>query len=86
MIADRGYDVDEFRRRVADRGAMPVIPPRRNRKRHIECDEHLYGERHYLVERFISKAKRYRRALTRYDKLAQRYLGFIQVVSSLIWL
>lgn len=38
-----------------------------------------------MAERFISEVKRYRRALTRFDKLAQRYLGFIQVVSSLLY-
>ena len=89
LIADGGYDADEFRGSVVERGFIPVMPPRRNRKRVIECAERLaerlHGARH-LVERLISKVKQDRRAFTRYDKLAQRYLGFIQVVSSLIWL
>ena len=85
MIAARGYDADEFRGSAVERGSIPVTPPRRNRNRVIEYDEYLYGERH-LVECFISKMKQYRRVFTWYDKLAQRYLGFIQVVSSLIWL
>lgn len=55
------------------------------RKRAIEYDEYLCGERH-LVEYFISKVKRYPRAFTRYDRLAQRYLGFVQIVGSFIWL
>ena len=63
VIADRGYDADEFRGSVVERGSIPVMPPRRNRKRVIEYYEHLYGERH-LVERFISKMKQYRRAFT----------------------
>ena len=60
-------------------------PPPRNRTRVNECDEHLYGERHFGGA-LISVVKQYRRVFTRYDKLAQRYLGFIQVVSSFIWL
>ena len=39
------------------------MPPRRNRKRVLEYDERLFGERR-LVERFISKVKQYRRAFT----------------------
>ncbi len=85
VIAARGYDADEFRGSAVERGSIPVIPPRLNRNRVIEYDEYLYGERR-LVEHFISKIKQYRRVLTRYDKLAQRYLGLIQVVSSFIWL
>ena len=85
VIADKAYDADSFVRVLQDRGAIPVIPPRSNRKTLREYDGHLYKERH-LVECFINKIKHYRRLFSRYDKLAQAYLGFLQVVSSLIWL
>ena len=29
VIADRGYDADEFRWSAVERGSMPVMPPRR---------------------------------------------------------
>ena len=85
VIADKAYDADSFVQVLQDRGAIPVIPPRSNRKTLREYDGHLYKERH-LVECFINKIKHYRRLFSRYDKLAQAYLGFLQVVSSLIWL
>lgn len=44
-----------------------------------------YRERH-LVECFFSKLKHFRRVFSRFDKLARRYLGFIQFTSVLIWL
>jgi transposase len=50
-----------------------------------QYDEHLYQERH-LVECFINKIKHYRPIFSRFEKLAQRYLGLLSFVSSLIWL
>jgi transposase len=85
VIADKGYDADTFMQVVHERGAVPVIPPRSNRKTPREYDAHLYKERH-LVECFINKLKYYRRIFSRYDKLAQAYLGFLHFASALIWL
>lgn len=64
---------------------MAVIPPRTNRKEQREYDTHLYQERH-VVECFIGKIKHYRRVFSRFDKLASRYLGFLQFAAALIWL
>jgi len=85
VIADKGYDADAFIQVLRERGAVPVIPPRSNRKTPREYDAHLYKERH-LVECFINKIKHFRRVFSRYDKLATSYLGFIHFVSTLIWL
>ena len=32
VIADKGYDAQEFRQHILERGLRPVIPPRSNRK------------------------------------------------------
>ncbi len=85
VIADKGYDAETFVQVIRERGAVPVIPPRSNRKVPREYDAHLYKERH-LVECFINKIKHYRRIFSRYDKLAMTYLGFLHFVSTLIWL
>ena len=85
VIADKGYDADHFRQLIIAMGAIPVIPPRSNRKNLYDYDDHLYKERH-LVECFINKIKHFRRIFSRFDKLATRYLGFLSLVASLIWL
>jgi transposase len=85
LIADRAYDADDFLQVLADKAAEAVIPPRRNRKETRDYDRHLYKERH-LVECFINKIKHYRRIFSRFDKLAQRYLGFLSLAGALIWL
>jgi transposase len=85
LIADKAYDTHHLRKLLATLGAEAVIPPKANRKTQFDYDSHLYKERH-LVESFINKLKYYRRIFTRFDKLASRYLGFVQFASALIWL
>ena len=85
VIADKSYDADDFRQTILTSGAEPVIPPRANRKNVYDYDKHLYKERH-LVECFINKIKHYRRVFSRFEKLSVRYLGFLSLVSALIWL
>jgi transposase len=85
VIADKSYDADDFRQMIRATGAEPVIPPRSNRKESYEYDKHLYKERH-LVECFINKIKQYRRIFSRFEKLDNRYLGFLSFASALIWL
>ena len=85
VLADKAYDSDAFLLLVTGSGAIPVIPPTTNRKIMREYDQQLYRERH-LVECFINKIKHYRHIFSRFDKLAQRYLGFLSFVGTLIWL
>ena len=85
VIADRAYDSRQFRESIIGNGTTPVIPPRSNRRELPSYDEYLYRERH-LVECFIGKIKHYRHIFSRFDKLANRYLGFLHFVGALIWL
>ena len=86
LIADKAYDADDFIRKIIDEyEAEAVIPPRSKRKENREYDAHLYKERH-LVECFYNKIKHYRRIFSRFEKLANRYLGFLHFVGALIWL
>ena len=68
VLADQGYDAQEFRQHILELGMMPVIPPRSNRKAPADYDRHLYRERH-PVECFINKIKHYRRIFSRFEKL-----------------
>lgn len=83
FLADKAYDVDEFRKNIALSGAISVIPSKVNRLNPIPHDKHIYKERN-IVERFFQKIKRFRRISTRYDKTARMYLTGIMLVSILI--
>ena len=85
VLADRSYTAHYFRDNIAASGAEAVIPPKRNAKHPHDYDAWRYRERH-LVECFIGKIKHFRRVFSRFDKLAGRYLGFVQFASALIWL
>ena len=85
VIADKGYDAQQFIDYLTEAGMVAVIPARANRKEARDYDTHLYRERH-VVECFIGKIKHYRRVFSRFDKLASRYLGFLQFAAALIWL
>lgn len=88
IIADRSYAAQAFYDWVLAQEMEPVIPPHqraKGEKANRPYDKWLYRERH-LVECFINKIKHFRRIFSRFEKLAGRYLGFLQFVSSLIWL
>ena len=85
VLADRSYGAQAFLEAIAASGAEAVIPPKKNAQEPCDYDEWRYRERH-LIECFIGKIKHFRRVFSRFDKLARRYLGFVQFVSALIWL
>ena len=69
LLGDKGYDSDEIRNDLMDRGIEPVIPPRSNSKTPIEYDREAYKRRN-LVERCVNWLKQFRRIATRYEKTA----------------
>ena len=76
VLADKGYDADTNRAAIRKAGAVPCIPPRRNRTAVIGYDRPLYRERNG-VERFFGRVKQSRRVAIRYDKRAANFLGFV---------
>ena len=85
LLADRAYDSDALRQRLAERGAWANIKPMPNRKRRQTFCAFLYKERN-LVERFFNRIKHFRAVATRYDKLAENYLAGVQLASARIWM
>ena len=73
FLADKAYDIDNFRVKLKLAGIHPVIPSKLNRLYPTEHDKHIYKERN-IFERFFQKIKRFRRIATRYDKTARMYL------------
>jgi transposase len=85
VLADKGYDSNELVEKIKASGAVPVIPPRKNRKESREYDKELYKERN-LVERLFQKLKHYRRVATRYERLGRNYMAMLFLASSIVWL
>ena len=83
IIADAAYDSDALRETIVDQGAVAVIRPRKNRVEERPYDKQVYKRRN-VIERFFHRLKQYRRVATRYDKYADRYLGFVYFAALLI--
>jgi transposase len=85
LLADKGYDANWLRVRIAEAGGTPVIPSSRSRSQAIPYDTHIYQERN-LVERFFNKIKHFRRIATRYEKAAVSFAAMLCLVGAVIGL
>lgn len=85
VLADKGYDSNEFIESIQANGAVAVIPPRKHRIEARVYDKVIYKERNF-VERLFQKLKHYRRIATRYERLARNYMAMLSLIATLIWL
>ena len=76
LIADKAYDSSTLRHAAGAKGVKTCIPARSNRTTTVPFSPTAYRRRH-RIENFFERIKRYRRVATRYDKLAETFLGFI---------
>lgn len=80
LLADKGYDGDDLRVQIAERGAKPVIPNKSNRIRIHRFDKRAYRGRN-VIERCFCRLKDFRRVATRYDKLAANFLSAVHIAA-----
>lgn len=85
VLADKGYDSDEFRSEIRQGGAVPNIPGRKNRKRAVFYIKEV-GKRRHVVENYFCRMKRHRRISTRYDRLPETFKSFVFLASIWDWL
>ena len=85
LLADRGYDSDALRARLASQGAWGNIKPMPNRVNVPAFNPYLYRFRN-LVECFFNKLKHFRAVATRYEKYDANYLALVKLAAIQIWL
>ncbi len=78
LIANKGYDSNTVVKLVLAGGMEAIIPSRSNRKLPRLLDSTSYFVRH-LVESLFQHIKIFCRVATRFEKLDQRFLGFIYI-------
>lgn len=81
LHADKGYDADAIRRKVEERGAMPNIPPKANRKRK-NCFSPALCRKRNAIERMFRRLKDFRRVATRYDRNAANFLAAVRIAAT----
>lgn len=83
-MADKAYDSQANRDRLAAAGAATVIPPRRDQRSTPQvCDMAAYRARH-LVENTFADLKQFRGVATRYCKLATTYTALVCLACTVI--
>jgi putative transposase len=85
VLADKAYDSNNLRDRIAAMDAIAVIPSKRNRKVAIPSDANIYRHRNQ-IERCFSRLKHFRRFATRYDRRTVHFNGFVHLAAAMIWL
>jgi len=85
VLADKAYDSNGLREKIAQMDAQAVIPSKRNRKVFIPHDTELYKQRN-RIERCFSRLKHFRRFATRYDRRTIHFTGFIYLAATMLWL
>jgi len=85
LLADKAYDTDAIRADLKERGIKPVIPPKSNRTATIRYSKRLYRQRN-CIERVLGHLKINRAIATRYDQLAESFLGMLFIASARYWI
>lgn len=81
LLADKGYNADAIHADLADRKIEAVIPGRSNRRVKIEHNRALYKQRN-RIERMFGQLKINRAIATRYDHLANSFLGMVHIATA----
>ena len=85
LLADRAYDSNALRARLAERGAWANIKPMPGRVDVPAFSRYLYRFRN-LVERFFNKLKHFRAVATRFEKHDENYLALVKLAAARIWM
>lgn len=84
LVGDKGYDSDDLRAWLTDRGTVAVIPPKKHRKVKLDCDPAIYKQRN-VIERMFCRFKDWRRVATRFDRNIKTFMATIAIAATVIW-
>ena len=84
LVADKGYDSNDLRAWLAERGTRAIIPPKRHRKVKIDFNPATYKQRN-IIERMFCRFKDWRRVATRYDRKIETFMATIAIAATVIW-
>lgn len=88
VYADKGYDSRAIREYLRNRNIKDCIPYRnyKTRSHEVTTDQNNYNKTRFTVERFFAWLKcGFRRLVIRYERMAENYLGFVNIASFLMY-
>jgi transposase len=81
LVADRAYDSDAICDDLKQRGIRAVIPPKSNRTKTFRYNKRLCRQRN-CIERVLGHLKINHAVATRYDQLADGFLGMLYLATA----
>lgn len=84
LIADKGYDSNDLRSWLAERGTRAVIPPKRHRTQKLDFNPVAYRQRN-IIERMFCRFKDWRRVAMRYDRKIETFMAKIAIAATVNW-
>lgn len=87
LIGDRAYDSNNLDAQMAERGIDMIAPNLSTRREQNQDRRKLRRyKRRWLVERLFAWLMRSRRLVSRYERKAQNFLGFVQLAcAQILW-
>lgn len=86
LIADKGYDSEEIRKKARSKNMVPIIAKRSNSTTpNPEFDKFIYKNRH-VIENLFARLKHFRGIATRFEKLARNFKSVLMFVCTIHWL
>jgi Transposase and inactivated derivatives len=81
LIGDKAYDSDPLDEELQSQGIELIAPHKVNRKKAATQDGRKLRryKRRWRVERLIAWLQNFRRIATRFEYLAENYLGFVHL-------
>ena len=83
-VADKGYDSAANRQIARDRGAVPVIPYRRNTNAIPKVFAKALYRGRARIEQAVGKLKRFKRIALRCEKTARNFGSFVALAAAFI--
>jgi len=85
LLADRGYDSDTLRAKIAGQDAYANIRPLDNRVDKPAFSPRVYKLRN-RVERFFNRIKHFRAVATRFDRHDANFMASVKLAAIRIWM
>lgn len=81
LIGDRAYDSNQLDQRLLRERGIELIAPHLKTRAHKTQDGRPLRryKRRWLVERLFAWLQNYRRLITRWERYAENFLGFVQL-------
>lgn len=88
IIGDRAYDSDPLDEALAAQGVELIAPHRKNRKKPPTQDGRALRryKRRWKIERLFAWLNKFKKAITRWERCAERFTGLVYLAFSMILL